>query len=86
MFVALIFLTGMAGVMFQQLSLVVAFALFCSLMVALTVIPVLCHKFLRTRPPDAEHHPVINKMVVSSGAMLRSLDETYEQAIHWWSA
>ena len=79
----LIFITGMAGVMFQQLSMVVAFALAASLVVALTVIPVLCHRFLRVRPPDAEHHPVINKMVVSSGAMLDSLDRTYQGMIHW---
>ena len=82
-FAPLVFLTGMAGVMFQQLSLVVAFALACSLIVALTVIPVLCHRFLQVRPPDREHHPIMRQMVERSGAMLHALDLAYERAIHW---
>lgn len=82
-FVPLVFLTGMAGLIFQQLSMVVSFALICSLLVALTVIPVLCHRFLRVRPPDAEHHPFINRMVTSSGRLLDMLDANYQAAIHW---
>jgi len=82
-FAPLVFLTGMAGVMFQQLSLVVAFSLACSLIVALTVIPVLCHKFLQVRPPDRKHHPIMGQMVETSGNMLSSLDLAYEGAIHW---
>ncbi len=82
-FVPLVFLTGMAGVMFQQLSMVVAFSLACSLIVALTVIPVLCHRFLQVRPPDRKHHPVMRQMVERSGAMLRRLDLAYEGMIRW---
>jgi HAE1 family hydrophobic/amphiphilic exporter-1 len=82
-FVPLVFITGMAGIMFQQLSLVVAFALMCSLGVALTVIPVLCHRFLQVRGPDEEHHPLIYKMVTTSGRMLDTLDSNYQQAISW---
>jgi HAE1 family hydrophobic/amphiphilic exporter-1 len=46
-FVPLIFLKGMAGIMFKQLSYVVSFALLCSLVVALTLVPMLSSKVLR---------------------------------------
>ena len=35
------FLSGMSGIMFRQLSLMVAFSVTCSLVVAITVLPVL---------------------------------------------
>jgi HAE1 family hydrophobic/amphiphilic exporter-1 len=40
-FLPLIFMRGMAGVMFKQLSYVIGFALLCSLSVALTLVPTL---------------------------------------------
>jgi HAE1 family hydrophobic/amphiphilic exporter-1 len=43
-FVPLIFVRGMSGVMFKQLSYVVSFSLGCSLMVALTLVPMLASR------------------------------------------
>ncbi|MGE0885815.1 MAG: efflux RND transporter permease subunit [Blastocatellales bacterium] len=82
-FVPLVFLTGMSGVMFKELSYVVTFSLLCSLVVALTLVPVLCSKYLRVRPPDAQAHPLLNKVLTSSGQMLDWLDEQYQLAIRW---
>ncbi|MGK5093069.1 efflux RND transporter permease subunit [Deltaproteobacteria bacterium TL4] len=45
-FLPLIFVRGMAGVMFQQLAYVISFALLCSLFVALTLIPMLASRLL----------------------------------------
>ncbi len=45
-FLPLIFVRGMSGVMFKQLSLVVTFSLLCSLVVALTLVPMLSAKIL----------------------------------------
>lgn len=47
-FLPVVFVRGMAGVTFKQLAAVVAFALFCALVVALTLIPVLGSRFLRS--------------------------------------
>lgn len=82
-FVPLVFLTGMTGIMFKQLSYVVAFSLMCSLLVALTLIPVLASKYLKVRPPDAASHPLMSRIISSSGRMLEALDERYQNAIHW---
>lgn len=45
-FLPLVFAKGMAGVMFKQLAIVVAFSLLCSLVSALTIVPTLCGKLL----------------------------------------
>jgi HAE1 family hydrophobic/amphiphilic exporter-1 len=46
-FVPVLFMKGSSAVTFKQLAYVVAFSLFCSLAVALTLVPVLCSRFLR---------------------------------------
>ena len=45
-FVPVLFMGGVSAQQFEQLAWVVSFALFCSLVVALTVVPVLCSQFL----------------------------------------
>ena len=47
-FLPLVFVRGMAGVMFKQLAYVVSFSLLCSLGVALTLVPMLASRFCRT--------------------------------------
>jgi len=47
-FLPLIFMGGMQGVMFKQFSIVVGFALLCSLLAALTVVPMLAARWLHT--------------------------------------
>ncbi|UCH23030.1 MAG: efflux RND transporter permease subunit [Deltaproteobacteria bacterium] len=46
-FLPLIFVRGMAGIMFKQLSYVVSFSLACALAVALTLVPMLTSKIRR---------------------------------------
>ena len=53
-FVPLLFLSGTASIMFTQLSVVVMFSLAMSLFVAVTIVPVLCSRWLKT--PDEEAH------------------------------
>ena len=45
-FLPLLFVEGMTGLMFKQLAYIVAFSLFCSLGVSLTLVPMLSSKFL----------------------------------------
>jgi HAE1 family hydrophobic/amphiphilic exporter-1 len=73
----------MTGIMFKQLSYVVTFALICSLLMALTIIPVLCSKYLRVRPISEAKHPLLNHITVAGQRLLDGLDNNYQQAIHW---
>ncbi len=53
-FLPVVFMQTISGSLFQQLALVVVFALVCSLFVALTLVPMLCSKFLTVQPDDSE--------------------------------
>lgn len=49
-FLPVVFMQTITGVLFQELALVVVFSLFCSLFVALTLVPMLANKFMTVRP------------------------------------
>jgi HAE1 family hydrophobic/amphiphilic exporter-1 len=82
-FLPLVFLGGMSGIMFKQLAYIVGFSQLFSLMIGLTLVPVLCAKYLRVRPPDEKRHPWMAKIIAASGDALDSLDERYQRAIRW---
>jgi HAE1 family hydrophobic/amphiphilic exporter-1 len=52
-FVPMLFLTGVSSIMFGQLAAVVSFSLAMSLLVAVTIVPVLCSRYLD--PPHVAH-------------------------------
>jgi hydrophobic/amphiphilic exporter-1 (mainly G- bacteria), HAE1 family len=52
-FLPVVFMQTITGTLFQELALVVVFALACSLLVALTLVPMLASKFM-TIKPDSE--------------------------------
>ena len=52
-FVPMLFLTGVSSIMFGQLAAVVSFSLAMSLLVAVTIVPVLCSRLLD--PPHVAH-------------------------------
>ena len=80
-FLPVVFTGGMSGVMFKQLAYVVTFSLICSLVVALTLVPVLCSKLIRVREPNRKS--LIYRFVHFGGVVLEKLDANYQQAIHW---
>lgn len=82
-FVPLLFLGGQSGIMFKQLAWIVGFSQIFSLIIGLTLVPVLCAKYLRVREPDAKTHPWLYKIIHGSGRALDALDENYQRAIHW---
>lgn len=76
-FLPVIFVRGMAGVTFTQLAAVVMFALFCSLVAALTLIPVMASKFLGRKPAAAG--AVAPRP--GHGNLMRRLEDTYLQLL-----
>lgn len=46
-FAPVVFIRGMSGILFQQLALVVCFALICSVVVSLTLVPLMASKILK---------------------------------------
>ncbi len=82
-FLPLVFMRGMSGVMFKQLSIVVTFSLMCSLAAALTLVPMLCARVLSDAPRDAAVKRTIKRRVYeSAGRFLAGMENAYKRALH----
>jgi HAE1 family hydrophobic/amphiphilic exporter-1 len=81
-FIPLLFLSGTASIMFTQLSVVVMFSLAMSLFVAVTIVPVLCSRWLKTPDEEAQASGVMARFYRLSEQFLEAMDERYRRAIH----
>jgi hydrophobic/amphiphilic exporter-1 (mainly G- bacteria), HAE1 family len=81
-FVPLLFLSGTASIMFTQLSVVVMFSLMMSLFVAVTIVPVLCSRWLKTPDEEAHASGIMARFYRLSERFLEGMDEAYRRAIH----
>ena len=82
-FLPLVFVRGMAGVMFKQLAYVVSFALLCSLAAALTLVPMLASRFLHPQDQGIGGHETLGHRLyrVSAGFFSRT-EEAYKRLLH----
>jgi hydrophobe/amphiphile efflux-1 (HAE1) family protein len=74
-FMPLFFLGGIVGKFFQEFAVTVAFAILVSTVVALTVTPMLCGRYLRARPPG-----LIQRVV---GRGLGAVVHGYARSLDW---
>jgi HAE1 family hydrophobic/amphiphilic exporter-1 len=81
-FLPLLFLSGTASIMFTQLSVVVMFSLIMSLFVAVTIVPVLCSRWLKTPDEEAAATGIMASFFRLSERFLDAMDEGYRKAIH----
>jgi HAE1 family hydrophobic/amphiphilic exporter-1 len=73
-FLPIVFVEGMAGQLFKDLALTVAFSLIASLMVALTLIPMLASKILKIKPKELERNKKDGRIKkIYRGALSRAL-------------
>ncbi|MFO7980342.1 MAG: efflux RND transporter permease subunit [Candidatus Aminicenantes bacterium] len=83
-FLPMVFIRGMAGIMFKQLAYVVSFALICSLFVALTLVPMLSSRILK---PARTDHPNIKswkkKLVNTPRKFFTQLEDNYKKLLHY---
>lgn len=83
-FLPLVFVRGMAGVMFKQLSLVVSFALLCSLAAALTLVPMLASKTLPKKSnKESDKKSLSRRIYQSTGKVFLSLEESYSGLLNF---
>ncbi len=83
-FFPILFAEGIAGVLFKPLAITVSFAIFCSLMVALTVVPLMSSRMLT----DKSMQPQITKgklahWLNAMGSWLDGLGEKYKVLLGW---
>src|SRR5688500_2243238 len=66
---------------FQHVAWVIAFSQFFSLAVALTTVPLLCSRYLRTE--RGRRVPVLSALSDSAGRMHDRMGESYGKVLHW---
>ncbi|MBP7495147.1 MAG: efflux RND transporter permease subunit [Spirochaetales bacterium] len=78
-FLPLIFIEGVSGVMYKELALVVSFALLCSMVSALTLVPMLAARMLHPAPIDenGKKRGSIRKILAWMGKSLEILEKGY---------
>ena len=81
-FVPLLFLSGISSILFGQLSFVVMFSLIMSLFVAVTIVPVLCSRWLKTPEQEAARSGMLGAFFNTSERFLDGIDETYRRFLH----
>jgi HAE1 family hydrophobic/amphiphilic exporter-1 len=83
-FLPMVFMRGMSGIMFKQLAYVVSFALLCSLIVSLTLVPMLSSRLFRPAPA-ANPHPQRfgGKVVALVRGFFRSLESGYKNLLRY---
>jgi HAE1 family hydrophobic/amphiphilic exporter-1 len=91
-FLPVVFMRGISGIMYQQLAYVVSFSLLCSLIVALTLIPMLASRFLRYRPASAnpganpsqaQSRSRLGRLYATSERTFRLIERRYNVLLEW---
>ena len=78
-FIPVLFMGGIAAQNFQQLAYVVSFSLLCSLVIALTVVPTLCSRFLGAAASEEQRSGLVRLF----GRIHEALEERYGNIISW---
>jgi len=82
-FLPLIFVRGMAGVMFKQLAFVIAFALLCSLAAALTLVPMLAGRLLNpTSLAVTGRETLAHRVFRISEVLFQQMEISYKRILH----
>ena len=76
-FLPLAFVRGVSGVLFQDLAIVIAFALGCSLIVSLSLVPMLASKLLQPKEHATARPGWLQRLVHRSDRAFSGLDEDY---------
>ncbi len=83
-FLPVVFMRGMSGIYFQQLAYVVAFSLSCSLVVALTLVPMLSSRFLNYRSDShAGSGRFFGKIYDASERTFKAVEAQYSLLLAW---
>ena len=83
-FLPIVFTEGMAGEIFKELALTIAFSLLASLIVALSFIPMLSSKFLKVATPhESLRNKWLDKIFYKWDQVINGIDQIYRKVLIW---
>ena len=81
-FLPLIFVRGVSGILFQELAYVIMFSLVCSLLVALSLVPMLSSNLLASRSAAGGARPTgFGRLAGAAGAMFDRIENAYRDLL-----
>lgn len=80
-FLPLVFVEGVSGILFRGLAAVVVFSLACSLIVSLTVVPMLSAKLVRRQDEAAPSSRAMKGLLAFGGRAVMWLNDTYRRVL-----
>lgn len=80
-FMPMLFMRGAAGIMFKQLAYVVAFSLACSLIVALTLVPMLSTKIIKDEK-EGKRNPQ-SRLAVRAKQIFSNIETSYKRLLDY---
>jgi HAE1 family hydrophobic/amphiphilic exporter-1 len=81
-FIPVIFVPGIAGVLFKDQALTVTFSLAASLIVSLTIIPLLCSRFLKL-DTEGRRLGFMNDLITRLSSYRTKMDAFYQKRLDW---
>ena len=87
-FLPMIFVRGISGILFQELAYVIVFALICSLLVSLSLVPMLAAKLLTDSGKGRGESPATPpawtaRLAAGADARFARLDDRYRDLLRW---
>ncbi len=81
-FLPLVFVRGVAGILFQEMAYVIIFSLVCSLLVSLSLVPMLASRLLTTPAENGRKRTGwTGRMAARADALFRGLDTGYRDLL-----
>ena len=80
-FLPIVFVQGVSGLLFRELAYVIAFALVCSLVLSLSVVPMLASVLLRPKKAQRRHAPWIESLKMRTTAGFERLNAGYARVL-----
>jgi len=80
-FLPIVFVRGVSGILFKELAYVIVFSLVCSLLVALSLVPMLAATLLKRRDHRASKKGMVARMGASAGRALAALENRYREIL-----
>lgn len=80
-FLPVIFIAGVSGVLFRELAYVIVFSLICSLVVSLSLVPMLSSKLLA--PKHQNRQGFFKRLADRAGVWFDALDNAYRDLLRW---
>lgn len=84
-FLPIVYVKGLASVIFKELGLTVSFSLLASLIVSLTLVPVMCSRFLRVSGEENHYDEkrFLTKLSLSWQRFFEKIEQKYFDLLKW---